>query len=129
PCMRGAAGLSESMTDAQSKVTRYEDDARGNRRAVVGALNQPATFAYDSRSRLTSVTYPTTPATSTSFTYDSRGRRTSVTDANGKTTNYTYDDADRLIAVTDAQTPAGVTHYDYDSESNLITITEALVRV
>ena len=124
-----AAGLVESVTDAQSKVTRYEYDARGNRTAIVDALNQRTTFAYDSRNRLTGITYPTTPATSTSFTYDSRGRRTSVTDANGKTTNYTYDDADRLIAVTDAQTPAGVTHYDYDSESNLITITDALGRV
>jgi RHS repeat-associated protein len=121
-----AAGLVATAKDAQNNVTQYQYDARGNRTAMVDALNQTTTFAYDARNRLTSVTYPTTPPTSKTFTYDSRGRRTSVTDPNGKTTTYAYDDADRLITVTDAQTPAGVTQYAYDSESNLVSITDAL---
>jgi RHS repeat-associated protein len=124
-----AAGLVHTITDAQNKVTQFEYDSRGNRTTIIDAIQQPTTFAYDLRNRLTSVTYPTTPQTSTAYTYDSRGRRTSVTDANGKTTTFGYDDADRLITVTDAQTPAGVTHYEYDSESNLINVTDALGRI
>jgi RHS repeat-associated protein len=125
-----AAGMLETVTDTQNKVTHFQYDARGNRTATIDALTQqPTTFEYDLRNRLTRVTYPTTPPTSTSFTYDNRGRRASVTDANGRTTAYAYDDADRLITVTDAQTPAGVTHYEYDSEDNLINVTDALNRV
>ncbi|HTM39199.1 MAG TPA: RHS repeat-associated core domain-containing protein [Terriglobales bacterium] len=117
------AGLVQTIKDAQGKITTLQYDQRGNRTAVIDALNQQTTFAYDSMNRLTSITYPTTPATSTVFTYDTRGRRTSVTDPNQKTTTYTYDDADRLTAVTDPQN--GMTQYAYDTENNLTSITDA----
>jgi len=85
-------------------------------------------FTYDSRNRLTSITYPGQTA-SVTFHYDYRGRRDSVTDQNSKKTTYAYDDADRLTAVTDAQSPTpGVTQYAYDNENNLTTITDALNR-
>jgi len=75
--------------------------------------------------RLTTITYPSSPATTSQFAYDSRGRRTSVTDQNGKITTYAYDDADRLTSVTDAATPGNVTSYAYDTEDNLTSITDA----
>jgi len=85
-------------------------------------------FTYDSRNRLTSITYPG-QTTSVTFHYDYRGRRDSVTDQNSKKTTYAYDDADRLVSVTDAQSPTpGVTQYAYDNENNLTTITDALNR-
>src|SRR5258708_17895388 len=80
-------------------------------------------FAYDAGDRLTTIRYPTSPATTTSFGYDVRGRRTLVTDQNGKVTTYAYDDADRLTSVTDAA--QHVTSYAYDDENNLLSITDA----
>jgi len=114
-------GLIHTITDAQSNVTSYEYDLRGNRTAVVDAQQNRTTFAYDLGNRLTSITYPDT--TSVSFAYDTRGRRTSVTDQNGKVTSYAYDDADRLTSVTDAA--QNVTTYAYDLENNLTSITDA----
>jgi RHS repeat-associated protein len=122
-----AAGLVQTIKDAQGKITTFQYDTRGNRTANIDALNQQTTFAYDSMNRLTSISYPTSPATSTLFAYDSRGRRTSVTDPNGKTTTYTYDDADRLIAVTDPQN--GMTQYAYDTEDNSTSITDTSGRI
>jgi len=108
-------------TDPQQNVTSYQYDSRGNRTLVIDALGNHTAFAYDSGSRLTTITYP--DSTTTTFAYDYRGRRISVTDQNGKTTSYAYDDADRLTSVTD---PAGnVTQYAYDTESNLLSITDA----
>lgn len=78
---------------------------------------------FDAGDRLTTITYPTSPATTTVFGYDARGRRTSVTDQNGKQTTYAYDDADRLTSVTDAA--QDVTSYAYDDENNLLGITDA----
>lgn len=117
-----AAGLVETVTDANNKVTSYEYDDRGNRTAAVDALNQRTTFEYDARNRLKKITYP--DQTTTQFGYDTRGRRTSVTDQNGKITSYAYDDADRLTSVTDAKT--NITQYAYDTENNLTGITDAL---
>lgn len=126
------AGMIQTITDAQSNVTTYAYDARGNRTSVKDPVNgsgNPTTFTYDAQNRLTRVTYPAispNPATHTDFTYDKRGRRTTVTDANGKVTSYAYDDADRLTKVTDAQQPnPGITQYFYDSENNLTGIRDA----
>ena len=113
----GAPGI----TDAQSNVTSYAYDSRGNRTSVTDALSHTTTFTYDTGNRLTQITYP--DSTTSSFAYDSRGRRTSVTDQNGKTTSYSYDDADRLLTVTDAAN--NVTTYGYDTENNLTSITDA----
>lgn len=55
-----------------------EYDLRGNRTAVVDALQNRTTFAYDLGNRLTGITYP--DATSVSFAYDTRaGGRRSLT--------------------------------------------------
>lgn len=118
-----SVGLVDHVTDAQRNTTYYQYDARGNRTAVIDANSQRTTFTYDSMNRLTQITYPTTPATSTIIGYDYRGRKASVTDPNGKSTQYAYDDADRLVTVTDGN--YGTTHYAYDNESNLVSITDA----
>ncbi len=119
------AGLIKSITDAQNNITQFTYDARGNRTAVIDANNQTTSFTYDVMNRLTKITYPTTPATSSQFAYDYRGRRISATDPNGRIMQYAYDDADRLISVTDANSPAGVTQYGYDNENNLTSVTDA----
>jgi len=115
--------LIASITDAQSKITQFQYDARGNRTAVIDANNEQTTFTYDVMNRLTKIAYPTSPASSVQFGYDYRGRRTSVTDQNGKVTQYAYDDADRLISVTDPNN--GLTQYGYDNENNLTSIHDA----
>jgi RHS repeat-associated protein len=118
------AGLTASITDAQNNVTIYHYDALGNRTAVIDPINgaaHPTTFAYDTMSHLTGITYP--DGSTAGFTYDIRGRRITSTDQNNKTTTYTYDDADRLTAITD---PANnTTQYNYDTEDNLLSITDA----
>jgi len=119
-----STGLIQSITDAQSNVTSYNYDARGNRTSVIDPINgstHPTSFTYDIMNRLTMITYP--DGTSGSFGYDYRGRRISATDQNGKTTTYAYDDADRLLSVTDPATH--VTQYNYDTENNLLSITDA----
>jgi RHS repeat-associated protein len=116
-----AAGLIQTIADAQSNVTTYAYDSRGNRTSVTDANSKQTTFTYDSMNRLTEITYP--DSTTTQFGYDYRGRRTSVTDQNGKATAYAYDDADRLTTVTDAAN--NVTTYGYDTESNLTSIQDA----
>jgi RHS repeat-associated protein len=117
-------GLIATITDAQSNVTTYQYDARGNRTAVIDPINgaaHPTSFTYDIMNHLTAITYP--DGSSVSFGYDYRGRRTSVTDQKGKITTYTYDDADRLTAVTDPASHS--TQYAYDTENNLMSITDA----
>ncbi|MBI2678494.1 MAG: RHS repeat protein [Candidatus Koribacter versatilis] len=116
-----SAGLVQTVTDAQSNVTTYGYDARGNRTDVYDAQNHHTQFAYDLGNRLTSITYPDNSVAS--FAYDTRGRRTSATDQNNHSTLYAYDDADRLLTVADAASHA--TSYAYDAENNLTSITDA----
>lgn len=118
-----SVGLLASAKDAQSNLTQFQYDAHGNRTAVIDALNHTTSFVYDSRNRVTSVTYPTSPATSVQFGYDYRGRKTSVTDANGEMTSYVYDDADRLTSVVDAN--SHMTAYVFDTENNLTQLKDA----
>jgi RHS repeat-associated protein len=117
-------GLINTVTDAQSNVTTYAYDGRGNRTSVIDPVNgssHPTTFTYDSMNRLTQVTYP--DGSTVGYHYDYRGRRDSVTDQNNKTTTYAYDDADRLISVTDAANHT--TRYGYNTESRLTDIYDA----
>ncbi len=119
-------GLIYTIADAQSNVTTYSYDGRGNRLSVSDAASNVTQFQYDSMNRVTQITYPTSPATTVQFHYDWRGRRDYVIDQNGNKTTYGYDDADRLVSVTDAQTPtSGVTTYKYDTENNLTDIYDA----
>jgi YD repeat-containing protein len=50
-------------------------------------------YAYDARSRLTTITYPAVtpnPATTTAYTYDGMGRMLTTTDQASKVTTKTY---------------------------------------
>jgi RHS repeat-associated protein len=122
------AGQIKTITDANTKVTTYTYDARGNRLTIqdpVNGASKLTVFTYDSMNRLKTITYPGATA-SISFDYDWRGRRDWVQDQNGFKTYYGYDDADRLTSVTDAQSPTpGVTTYTYDTENNLTDIYDA----
>lgn len=49
------AGLIASITDSQSNTTTYQYDTQGDRTAVIDALRNQTTFAFDAMSRLTSI--------------------------------------------------------------------------
>jgi RHS repeat-associated protein len=105
------------------------------------ALGQTTSYAYDSRSRLSSVTAPdpdgSGPLTApvTTYGYDAVSRLTSVTDALGNVTSYAYDAASRRTSVTlpdpDGTGPlsAPVTSFAYDNLGRLTSVTDPLSRV
>jgi YD repeat-containing protein len=72
------------------------------------------------------ITYPTTPATTTQYTFDGMGRTLTTTDQDGKITTKTYDDVGRMKTVTDAILPVGnTTTYGYDLAGNPASILDA----
>ncbi|MES1240686.1 MAG: RHS repeat-associated core domain-containing protein [Acidobacteriota bacterium] len=102
----GSGGSSASFTYTASGQRETAVDARGTTR-----------YAYDSRDRLTALTYP--DGRQLAYTYDLQGNRTSLVAQLGSTrlaTVYTYDALNRLATVTDPQ--ARVYAYDYDGNGN-----------
>jgi len=81
-------------------------------------------LAYDAMNRLTTITYPSSPATTTQFRLRfARAAHFGDRSKTGNITTYAYDDADRLNQRHRRATPGNVTTYAYDTESNLTSIT------
>ena len=135
----------ETATDVLNRSSRYRTDA--SRRLIgikrAGESNDGIRFAYDSNSRVSSVTHQGTYARNytwtlsgtqlTSVSNDSLGRRRTVvvntandtilssTDALGNRTSYTYDSKGRLDTTT---LPEGhVVDIDHDARGNIIRTT------
>jgi RHS repeat-associated protein len=128
------------------RTTGSTYDANGNKLTDTDARGNITSYAYDALNRLSTTTYPTSPATAFSKTYDFRsnvvtetdqaghvtkhtydlaGHQTSVTQAygtsNATTTTYAYDGAGRMASMTDAL--GNTTAYTYDAAGNLLSVT------
>ena len=88
----GANGLLQnrllSVTDAESRVTRYAYDDVGNQVTQTDALNHRTTFWTDVMGRRIARVLPMGQAEQ--LYYDIAGRMTSKVDFNGRTTTYSY---------------------------------------
>ncbi len=98
---------------------------------ITDPLNRVTNFTYDALGNLTSVTRcaanscttPSTPASTTAFTYDPTfSRVTSVTDPMGNTKSYAYNDSTNQVTITD---PTGnQSLVAQDNEGRPITFTD-----
>lgn len=125
----------------------YGYDSLGRQTSTTSPDNQPTTYTYDARDRITSVTLPKPTATSTlnfvtTYSYDNYDPAsglvfTNVTDANGRVTKSGYDALGHLAQAVDASgnvttftyqnnllkkitdANGNITTYDYDVNRNL----------
>ena len=141
------------IEDGVTATSKYDYDACGNiirEWKPVNAVGQAAAwskveYAYDSRSRLTSVKQydGNIAATETSYTYDGVGNTLTMT-AGGNTTAYTYDRFGNTLSMTDAlgqtetyaYSPTGklqtktdrngtITTYAYDALGRVLSVSAA----
>jgi RHS repeat-associated protein len=100
----------------RSKTTIVDGQGRPLRVETAGIT--PSVFSYDDDGRLTKSAQG---ARSEAYAYDARSRVTTVTDALGRDTTFTYDAADRPLTQT---APGGRTiAYAYDRNGNLLSTT------
>jgi RHS repeat-associated protein len=118
------AGLVDTMTDPNSRVTdyqydrfghlikqiqavgtadeaviTYEYDAAGNQIAMIDAKGERTEFEYDGLNRLTQTTYAVGTADEAVETteYDGNGNQIATVDGLGNRTEFKYDEKDRLV--------------------------------
>lgn len=120
-----------TKTDALHDQIHYTYDNNGNKASETDALGNVTTYAYDNMNRVSTITYPTSPATTKQFTYDFRGNKLTEVDQSGRTTKYVYDLAGQLISKTYAfgTADAGTVQYSYDLDGRLQTTTDELNNV
>lgn len=102
-------------------TTSYTYDGAGNRRTLVDAQGQTATFAYDTANELTGITYSDnrTPNV-TGITYDADGQRTAMTDGTG-TSHWTWDSLHRMTSSQNGA--AQLVKYGYDLKGQMTSLT------
>ena len=125
--------LVQSMTDALNRQTTFTYDTKGNvtsttrlagtPQAVTTSLTweapSPTTF-----NRLTSVTSPLGPSTTTTWTYDDANRRITVTDPLGHQTVVTHSPVGQPATVANALQQT--TTFEYDAQGNLAALVDPL---
>jgi len=108
--------------------TSSQFDANGNKTSDTDALGHITTYQYDALNRLITITYPTSPVTTSSTSYDFRGNVVNETDQAGNTTHHVYDLAGRETSLTRAYgtSNASTTAYTYYADGKKETETDAL---
>lgn len=97
-------------------------DGQGRTTAEQTANLAPASYGYDARGRLATVTLGTGPeARASSQTYNASGFLASITDSLNRVTSFFYDGAGRVTQQTLAD--ASVISFGYDAADNLTSIT------
>ena len=116
--------FSNSRMSATSSVDPYvEYDASGLQTTVQDEAGRKWTYAYDTASRLVSITHPQGEGT-TLLTYGSNGLQ-SITDPAGRATQFEVDSHGNLIAITDP-TGGGTRRFEYDSEHRMTSSVDRL---
>ncbi len=142
--------VTESVTGAQQRTTRYTYDANHNKLTMTDALMQTTKYMYDTNGFQTTITDPLNNVSTR--VYNQVGGPTTITDPQNiarNITNVVYDTNFRVSTITDvvgavAQFPlynaagqpltyvdarGNSSHYTYDQFGNLQTSTDALSRV
>jgi YD repeat-containing protein len=130
PEQKADATISGS-TDHTTWVYNTDDTVQ----SVTDARGITATFGYNARHQLISISYPSPqnlplgiPATSnTTYSYDAAGNRMSMSDAAGNTVTYNYDSLSRLLSET--RQFAGLSGnytlaYEYNLAGQVKTVTD-----
>ncbi|MBY0240936.1 MAG: hypothetical protein K2X55_16610, partial [Burkholderiaceae bacterium] len=99
----------------------YTYDGNGNVMTVTDALSRVTRFEYDAQNRLKKVTAPDSGITT--FDYNLEGRLEKVTDPRNLVTSYTYNGFGDILTRTSPDT--GVTTYTYDNGGRVQTETRA----
>ena len=111
-------------------VTSYTYDANGNKLTSVDPKGNTTWFSYDTRNRLTTVTYA--DGTQKQIVYDGRGNKIKEFDERGVATLYQYDALNRLAAQARDMNGNGVidsgedlvTNYTYNAVNSKLTTTD-----
>jgi RHS repeat-associated protein len=117
-----AATKTRTTTTPAGRTSSLTIDSRGRPvQAQVSGLD-PATFTYDARGRLASITRGSGPSSRTLlFAYNPQGFLATITDPIGRTAQLTYDGAGRIKTKT---FPDGrVVNFDYDGAGNMTGLT------
>ena len=130
-----------TITAANGKTDHYQYNAAGQLTKHTDPLGHATTLTYDSSGHLKTVQGAISTA-KTSFAYDSVSRIASVTDPAGSTVHYTYDAADRVLKTTYPDGTTGqlaytlldltsstdrlhqTAHYQYDADRELTSTTD-----
>ncbi|MEV5275754.1 RHS repeat-associated core domain-containing protein [Streptomyces werraensis] len=115
----GTAGGTREYT--YNKDTLTCGGFEGQRCTAKDANSKVTSFEYDTKGNLKKVT-PPAPLGETTYTYDALGRVETVTDGRGIKTVYVYDNRDRVTKV--SSTNATVTYF-YDGDGNVKSRTDA----
>jgi len=121
------------------RTTTYQYDFEGNNIAVIDALGNTSSYAYDAVGRKASEVHPLGRATAyeygvmdrlilvtdglghtAQYGYDDNGNKIYHWDANNRLTIFTYDEKNRLVSRTDAMNQ--IEEYGYDGVDRRVTI-------
>ncbi len=117
-----------NVTAPQGRTTSNQYDANNNKLATTDSNGHTTSYQYDALNRVSQVTYPTSPATTMTYTYDFRNNVIGTTDQAGHVTYNLYDLDGRLTSTTLSYgTPqAATTSYTYYNDGRKATQTDPL---
>lgn len=126
----GSEGGNLTSLTISDQLTRYQNDAKGNKISETDAAGKVTTYAYDSNGKEISHSWiatfmvngvPTQKPVTVTRTLDAEGRVLSETDALGATTKTEYTPGGKISATIDPQ--GRRTSYSYDDTGKLTTTT------